>query len=162
MIKKTIQDALNQQINEELFSAYLYLSMAAQFDEMNLGGFSHWMEKQAQEELEHAMKFYHFINERGGRVELQAIKVPQKDWDSASKMMSESLAHEEHITTCIHNLVELATREKDYATMNMLQWFVNEQVEEEAGVTKIVEKLKLIGERGQGLFMLDRELGARD
>ncbi|MBN1196126.1 MAG: ferritin [Candidatus Aminicenantes bacterium] len=162
MIKKTIQDALNQQINEELFSAYLYLAMAAQFSEMNLGGFSHWMEKQAQEELEHAMKFYHFINERGGRVELQAIKGPQKEWDSASRMMTESLAHEEHITECIHNLVELATREKDYATMNMLQWFVNEQVEEEAGVTEIVEKLKLIGERGQGLFMLDRELGARD
>lgn len=162
MIKKTIQDALNGQINEELFSAYLYLAMAAQFSEMNLAGFSHWMEKQAQEELEHAMKFYHFINERGGRVELQAIKGPQKEWDSAARMMAESLAHEEHITECIHNLVELATREKDYATMNMLQWFVNEQVEEEASVSEIVEKLKLIGERGQGLFMLDRELGARD
>jgi len=161
MIKKKIQDALNQQINEEMYSAYLYLAMAAQFDAMNLGGFSHWMEKQAQEEMEHAMKFYRFINERGGRVELKPINGPQIEWDSAAKMMADSLAHEQHITGCIHNLVDLATGEKDYATMNMLQWFVDEQVEEEASVSDIVEKLNLIGDRGQAIFMLDRELGAR-
>ena len=162
MMKTTVIDALNQQINEELFSAYLYLSMSAQFADMNLAGFSHWMKKQAEEEVEHAMKFFHFINERGGRVELQPIKGPQKEWESALQMMSESLAHEEHITACIDKLMDLAVREKDYATINMLQWFVNEQVEEEAGVSEIVEKLKLIGDRGQGLFMLDRELGVRD
>lgn len=161
MIKKKMQDALNQQINEEMYSAYLYLAMAAQFDAMNLSGFSHWMEKQAQEEMEHAMKFYRFINERGGRVELKPINGPQIEWDSAAKMMSDSLAHEQHITGCIHNLVDLATQEKDYATMNMLQWFVDEQVEEEASVSDIVEKLNLIGDRGQAIFMLDRELGAR-
>jgi len=161
MIKKKIQEALNQQINEEMYSAYLYLAMAAQFDAMNLGGFSHWMEKQAQEEMEHAMKFYRFINERGGRVELKPINGPQIEWDSAAKMMADSLAHEQHITGCIHNLVDLATGEKDYATMNMLQWFVDEQVEEEASVSDIVEKLNLIGDRGQAIFMLDRELGAR-
>lgn len=162
MMKTTVIDALNQQINEELFSAYLYLSMSAQFADMSLGGFSHWMKKQAEEEVAHAMKFFHFINERGGRVELQPIKGPQQEWESALQMMSESLAHEEHITACINKLMDLAVKEKDYATINMLQWFVNEQVEEEAGVSEIVEKLKLIGDRGQGLFMLDRELGARD
>jgi len=161
MIKKNVQDALNQQINEELYSAYLYLAMAAQFAEMNLGGFSHWMEKQATEEMEHAMKFYRYLNERGGRVELKPINGPQIEWDSAAKMMSDSLDHEQHITGCIHNLVDLATREKDYATMNMLQWFVDEQVEEEASVSEIVEKLNLIGNHGQAIFMLDRELGAR-
>lgn len=152
---------MNQQINEELYSAYLYLSMATQFAEMNLSGFARWMEMQAQEEIAHAMKFYGFINERGGRVELKAIKGPQIQWDSALKMMTESLAHEEYITSCIHKLVDLTTGEKDYPTMNLLQWFVDEQVEEESSVSEIVEKLKLIGEHGQGLFMLDREMGAR-
>lgn len=161
MIKKSIQDALNRQINEELYSAYLYLSMATQFNEMNLNGFARWMELQAQEETAHAMKFYGYINERGGRVELMPIKGPQTKWDSSLQMMTASLEHEEYITAKIHALVDLATAEKDYATMNMLQWFVNEQVEEEASVSDIVEKLKLIGEHGQGIFMLDREMGGR-
>lgn len=161
MIKKTITDALNKQINEELFSSYLYLAMSAQFEEKGLTGFANWMRVQAQEELSHAMIFFHYIAERGGRVELQEIKEPQKDWASALSMFEAAYDHECHISDCINNLMDLASQEKDYATQNMLQFFIKEQVEEEASADEIVQKLKLLGDAQGAMFMMDRELGQR-
>ncbi|HPQ41658.1 MAG TPA: ferritin [bacterium] len=161
MIKDTMTTALNKQINEELFSSYLYLSMAAQFEEMALGGFANWMRVQAQEELSHAMKFFDYIAERGGRVELNAIAEPQKEWNSTIEMFQAAYDHECHISECINSLVDLAIKERDYATQNMLQWFVEEQVEEEASADEILQKLKLMGDAQGAMFMLDRELGSR-
>jgi len=161
MIKKKIEEAFNNQINEEMYSSYLYLSMAAYFDSVNLPGFSQWMRWQAQEEMFHAMKFYYNIVERGGTVELAAINAPKKKWDSALQVYSEALEHEYHITSCIHKLMDLAVEEKDYASINMLNWFVNEQVEEEESFTEVVEKLKMIGEHKHLLLMQDKEMGQR-
>ena len=161
MIKKNLEEAINKQINEELYSAYLYLSMATHFDDVNLPGIAGWMKAQAQEEVEHAMRFYHYLTERGGRAVLQAIKAPQSEWASPLAAFQDALKHEEYITSCIHKLVDLAASEKDHATVNMLQWFVAEQVEEEATATEIVEKLKMIGDQGHALYMIDKELGAR-
>lgn len=161
MIKKNLEEAINKQINEELYSAYLYLSMATHFDDVNLPGIAGWMKAQAQEEVEHAMRFYHYLTERGGRAVLQAIKAPQSEWASPLAAFQDALKHEEYITTCIHNLVDLAASEKDHASVNMLQWFVAEQVEEEATAAEIVEKLKMIGDQGHALYMMDKELGAR-
>jgi len=161
MIKDSMIKALNHQINEELFSSYLYLAMAAQFDDMALGGFANWMRVQAQEEIFHAMKFFNYIAERGGRVELKAIEKPQKEWASVTEMFQAAYDHECHISECINKLVDLAIKERDYATQNMLQWFVEEQVEEEASADEILQKLKLVGESQGGMFMMDRELGAR-
>lgn len=161
MIKKKLEEAINKQINEELYSAYLYLSMATHFDDVNLPGIAGWMKAQAREEIEHAMRFYHYLTERGGRAVLQAIKAPQSEWASPLTAFQDALKHEEYITSCIHNLVDLAASEKDHATVNMLQWFVAEQVEEEATAAEIVEKLKMIGDQGHALYMMDKELGAR-
>lgn len=161
MIKDTMTNALNEQINEELFSAYLYLSMAAQFDDMSLSGFANWMRVQAQEELSHAMKFFNYITERGGRVSLKAIAEPQKEWDSVIEMFQAAYDHECHISECINKLVDRAIEGRDYATQNMLQWFVEEQVEEEASADEILQKLKLMGDAQGALFMMDRELGSR-
>jgi len=161
MIKKKIEDAFNKQINEEIFSFYLYLSMAAWFDSVNLKGFAHWMTAQAQEEMFHAMKFYNHIQERGGTVALAAIAEPKKEWTSALNVYEESLEHEKHITACIHDLVELAMAEKDHGAMSMLQWFVDEQVEEEDSFTEVVERLKMIGDHGPSLLMQDKEMGQR-
>lgn len=161
MIKKKLEEAINKQINEELYSAYLYLSMATHFDDVNLPGIAGWMKAQAREEVEHAMRFYHYLTERGGRAVLQAINAPQSEWASPLAAFQDALKHEEYITSCIHNLVDLAASEKDHATVNMLQWFVAEQVEEEATAAEIVEKLKMIGDQGHALYMMDKELGAR-
>jgi ferritin len=161
MLSKTIQDAMNEQIKNELYSAYLYLSMSAYCEAANLPGFAHWMRVQAQEEVGHAMKFYDFIYERGGRVVLQAIDQPPVEFQSPLHVFEQTLEHEQKVTGLIHDLYTLAVEEKDYASQAFLQWFVTEQVEEEGSATQIVETLKIIGDKGQALVMLDRELGKR-
>ena len=161
MLSERMEQALNEQINAELYSAYLYLSMAAYFESINLSGFGNWMRVQAQEELTHAMKFYDFMYERGGRVVLTAVDAPPSEWDSSLAAFEGAYAHECKVSAMINNLVNIAIEEKDHATNNFLQWFVSEQVEEEASADAVVQKLKLIGDHGNGIFMLDRELGQR-
>ncbi len=161
MISKKMQDALNRQINEEMFSFYLYLSMSADFQSKNLMGSGAWMNAQSKEEMAHAKKFFHFIIERGGEIELLPIAKPQKSWKTPLEAFKDAEKHEQHITKCIHSLVDLAIKEKDYATQNLLQWFVNEQVEEEASVGAIVAKLEMVSESKNGLYMIDKELGSR-
>jgi ferritin len=160
MVNERIQEAFNKQINAELFSSYLYLSMAAYFESVSLQGFSNWMRCQAQEELVHAMKFYNFICERGGRVALATIEGPPAGWKSPLDAFQEAYKHEQKVTGLINGLVDLAIREKDHASNAFLQWFVTEQVEEESSADQVVQQLKLAGEGG-GLFMIDRELAAR-
>ena len=161
MINKSMQDAMNEQINKELFSSYLYLSMAAYFEDKNLPGFANWMRVQADEERAHAMKFYDFILERGGRVYLKAIDAPKTDWNSNLEVAEEVAAHEAMVTASINDLYELALKEKDYPSQVLLQWFVTEQVEEESSAAQIVADLKLIDDRGTAVLMLDRQLGER-
>ena len=161
MISDKIQEAFNEQINAELYSSYLYLAMSAYFESTGLPGFANWMRCQAQEEVVHAMKFYSFICERGGTVKLGAIDGPPIKWESPLGVFEEAYAHEQKVTGLINGLVDLAIEEKDHASNNFLQWFVAEQVEEEASADEVVQKIKLAGERGGGLFMVDRELGQR-
>jgi len=161
MINKKIEEAFNKQINEEMYSSYLYLSMAAWFDSINLKGFSHWMKAQAQEEMFHAMKFFNHIIERGGDVALAAIAEPKKKWKSPLNVYEEALNHEKHITQCIEDLMDLAVEEKDHAGQNLLKWFVDEQVEEEDTFSEMVEKLKMIGDHNPMLLMQDKEMGQR-
>ena len=156
-----IQKSINDQINAEMYSAYLYLAMGAYFDASGLTGFANWMKVQAQEEMSHAMKFYNFVYERGGKVELGAIEKPSADFKSPLDVMKEVLAHEKIVTGLIHNLYELATKEKDYAFQSFLKWFIDEQVEEEGNASDLIEKLQLAGEKGPGLFMMDKELATR-
>lgn len=160
-IKEKVQDALNEQIKWELYSSYLYLSMSAYFTSINLSGFAHWMKVQAQEEVAHAMRFYDYVIERGGRVKLLAIDQPQFEWEAPLQTMEEVYEHEKRVTGLINGLMDLAVSEKDYPTINMLQWFVEEQVEEESSADAIVQKVKMVsGDRGAGvLYMLDKELG---
>ena len=161
MINKKMEKAINEQINAELYSAYLYLSMSAYFDSITLEGFANWMRIQAQEEVAHAMKFYDYIVERGGRVTLLSIDAPQTTWSSPLSAFENVYKHEQKVTTLIHNLMDLALSEKDHASVSMLRWFVDEQVEEESSADAIVEKLKLVGDKGRGIFMLDQQLGQR-
>lgn len=161
MISEKMLAAMNAQINAELHSAYIYLSMSAYFEDANLPGFANWMRVQAGEEVEHAMKFFDFINERRGRVLLEPIKAVPTEWASPLAAFEEAFKHEQKVTGLIHKLVGLANTEKDYPSQSFLQWFVDEQVEEEASADAIVQRLKLVGDAGQGLFMLDRECGAR-
>jgi ferritin len=161
MLSKKMEKALNDQVNAELFSAYLYCSMAAYFEAINLRGCAQWMRVQTQEEMGHAAKFFDFIIERGSRVVLQALDKPQTQWKSPSAAFEAALKHEQYITGRINNLVNLAIQEKDHATNSFLKWFVDEQVEEEASVTEIVEKLKMVKNAPGGMFMIDRELGQR-
>jgi ferritin len=161
MISERMEKALNGQLNAELYSSYLYLSMAAYFQSISLNGFANWMQVQVQEENSHGMKFYDFINERGGRVTLTAIEAPQTEWDSPLAVFEATLAHEQKVTGLINDLVEIAIEEHDHATNIFLQWFVSEQVEEEDSANDIVQKIKLMGDAQGGMFMLDRELGQR-
>ena len=161
MIGKTMQDAMNEQINKELFSSYLYLSMVAHFESKNLAGFAHWMRIQEAEEREHAMKFYEFIIERGGQVVLKAIEAPATQWNSNLELFREVATHEARVTASINALYELALAEKDYPAQVMLQWFINEQVEEEKNAAEIVANLELIEERGTAVLMLDHRLAKR-
>ncbi len=161
MISKTMQDAINEQINKELYSSYLYLSMASFFEEKNLPGFAKWMHVQADEEREHGMKFYEFLIDRGGRALLKAIAAPQTDWQDSKDAFTDVAKHEAYVTASINTLYELALKEKDYPTQVMLQWFINEQVEEEKNATDILAQLDLIDAKGTAVLMLDKQLGKR-
>lgn len=161
MIKKKMENELNKQLNAELYSSYLYLSMSAYFESISLKGFANWMRVQAQEELVHAMKFYDYLNERGGRAVLMTIDAPPAKWQSPIAVFENVYEHEQKVTGLIHDLVSLAISENDHATNNFLQWFVAEQVEEESSADEIVQKLKLVGDAREALFMLDKELGQR-
>ena len=161
MISDTMETELNEQINKELFSSYLYLSMSAYFESTNLAGFASWMAVQAQEELIHAMKIYGFVNERGGKVSLGAIEEPKKDWKSPLDAFENAYEHELMISASINSLVDKAIEEKDHASNNFLQWYVKEQVEEEASADEIVQKLKMSKQVPEAIYMLDKELGLR-
>ena len=161
MISKKMEQALNEQVNAEMYSAYLYLSMESFFKSLNLSGFATWMRAQTQEEMMHAMKIYDFIIERGGRVLLKQIEGPQTKWESPLAVFEAVSKHEQKVTGLINNLVDLAIEEKDHATNSFLQWFVNEQVEEEASADEVVQQLKMMEKAPGGMFMLDRELGQR-
>ncbi len=161
MLKDKILKALNTQLNAELYSAYLYLSMSAFFESINLKGFANWMKVQAQEEYMHTMKFYDHILERGSKVQLMPIDGPQTEWDSSLAVFEHVYKHEQKVTGLINGLVDLALSEKDHATSNFLQWFVNEQVEEEASADAVLQKIKLAGNSPGGLFMIDKDLGQR-
>jgi ferritin len=160
-VGERIVRALNQQLNRELYSGYLYPSMAAYFESLGLRGFANWMKVQSQEELMHAMKFFDYIARRGGRVELFEIEEPPKSWSSPLNAFEYGLEHERKVTQLISDLVELAIAEKDHSTFNMLQWFVKEQVEEEESFDEIVEKLRMAKDNNMILLMIDRELGER-
>lgn len=161
MIRENIQKAMNEQINHEAFSAYLYYSMSAYFESQGLKGFANWMRVQAMEELFHTNKFFGFLAERGGRVDLRAIEGPKTEWKGPLEVFEAAYEHEVGVTTRIHKLVDLALKESDHATANFLQWFVAEQVEEEATAEEIIAKLKLVGKADGGLFFLDNELATR-
>jgi ferritin len=161
MLTEKVQNALNAQFNAELYSSYLYLSMHAYFKSINLDGFANWMYQQAKEELLHAMKFYNFINQRGGRSKTAAIAEPPSEWDSPLAVFEETLSHEQKVTGLINDLVEIANEAHDHATQIFLQWFVTEQVEEEESAGGVLEQLRLMKDHPGGLFMINRELENR-
>jgi ferritin len=156
-----MQAALNDQINKELYSEYLYLSMAAYFESLGLKGFANWMRVQTREEHTHAIMMFTYVNDAGGRVALAPIDGPELDWVSPLAAFEKVLSHEQYVTSRINNLVNLALDERDHASNAFLQWFITEQVEEEANAKQIVDTLKLIGDQAQPLLMLDRELATR-
>jgi ferritin len=161
-ISAKMEKALNNQLNRELYSAYLYLGISAYFESANLKGAANWMRVQVQEEMVHAMKFYTYILQKGGKAVMQDIEAPPSDWKSPLDVFERSLAHEMLVTSMINDLVDLSMTEKDHATDTFLQWFVNEQVEEESSFDAVLQKLKLLGrDTGSGLFMIDAELAAR-
>jgi ferritin len=161
MLGQKVQDALNAQLNKEFYSAYLYLGMSAYFDSKDLPGFANFMKVQWQEEMSHAMRIFNYITEVGGKVELNQINKPTESWEDVTAVFEAVYEHECYITQSINDVLSISHEEKDYATINMLQWFIGEQVEEEASMLKILNQLKMIGGQGAGIFMLDRELGAR-
>ena len=161
MISKKLQEAINYQINRELFSEYYYLSMASYFNSAGLSGFENFFLIQVEEERFHAMKMYNFLNERGARVCLQAIEAPKTEFKSALEVFELAYEHEKLVSSLINDLMDLAIKENDHAAKNHLNWFVEEQVEEEASMDTILNKLKLIGGEGHGLLMLDNELATR-
>lgn len=161
MLKDKVLNALNQHMNEEFYSYYLYLAMSAHFDRLTLKGISNWLACQAQEEMFHAMKFYNFILERGGSIELKQINATPTSWKSPLEAFENVFEHECFITECINKLVDLSIAERDHATNAFLQWFVNEQVEEEASADEALQKFKLVDGNPSGLFMLDAEMATR-
>jgi ferritin len=161
MLDKRMQDGLNDQINWEFFSAYLYLSMASKFAETGMPGGQNWMTVQYQEELAHARIMFNYVLTRGGRGVLEAIAKPQTEWPDGLSMFQEALAHEEKVTARIHDLASLALELKDHATYNFLQWFIAEQVEEEETASDMVQKFRMAGEHPAGLYQLDKELATR-
>ena len=160
MLNEKVEAALNEQINREVFSAYLYFSMASYFDSIGLAGASHWMRMQTMEELAHVAKFTSFISDRRGRVRLTEIAIPQAEWDSPLAAFESAFEHEVAISGAINRLLDVALEHSDHATANFLQWFVAEQVEEEASANEVWQKVKRAGD-GAGLFMVDQEMGAR-
>ena len=157
----SIEEAINAQIQAEFQSAYLYLAMAAQFSNMGLNGFAHWLRLQWQEETVHAMKFYDFLLQRDGQIQLGTLEKPDAKFENALEAFEGVLAHEQYITGRINDLYDLATEKRDYPLQTLLHWFIDEQVEEEDSVRAIIDTLRLIGDTGPNLFLLDRELGAR-
>ena len=161
MLSNAIERAINDQIKNELYSAYLYLSMSAYLETANLPGMARWMRLQSDEEMAHAMKFFDHVNERGGKVTMKPIDGPPTEWDSPMAAFEHVYEHEQKVTGLINNLVDIAEAEKDRASGSFLKWFVDEQVEEEDSARSALDKLKLIGDSGNGLFMIDQELGQR-
>lgn len=161
MLSEKTVEALNIQINKEIYSAYLYLSMSAYSTSNGLNGFANWFMVQYQEEIVHVMKIYDYIHSQGGKVKLMAIAQPPMDFGSPLEMFQRTLEHEKRVTKSINDLVELASDEKDHATQIFLQWFIIEQIEEESNDNEIISKLKLVGKEGNGLFMIDKELAGR-
>jgi ferritin len=157
----SMQEAINEQINKELYSAYLYLSMAAYFENKNLPGFAKWLYVQADEERGHAMKFFEYLVDRGGKVELKPIAGPETEWNSTMEVFKQVQEHEAAVTASINALYELALKEKDYPAQVELQWFITEQVEEEKNAADIVQQLELIDAKGTAVLMLDHQLGKR-
>ncbi len=160
-ISKKMEAALNEQINAELYSSYLYYAMAAYLEAENFRGMANWMKVQAQEELVHVTKFFEYVNERGGRVVLDAIAKPPSEWDSPADAFAQAYAHEQMISDRINRLVAIAEEEKDRATLAFLQWFVTEQVEEESSAKTVADQLAMLAGAPHTLFMMDRELGQR-
>ena len=160
-MNEKMEKAINDQINFELYSSYIYLSMSSYLRSLNLNGFAHWMEIQVQEEVAHAMKFYNFLHDRGGNIELETIQKPKVSWDSPKDAFEDAYKHEQIVTGRINDLVDLALELRDHATNAHLQWFINEQVEEESNVLGILQQIRLAENSPNGLFMLDRELGQR-
>lgn len=161
MLKETILKQLNGQLNHELQSAYLYYSMAGYFESVNLKGFANWMTIQAQEELTHVARIFHYINDRGARVHLTEVGAPPLEWDSPLDAMEHTYKHECKVSELVNEAVSLALAESDHPTNTFLQWFVAEQVEEEATADDVAQKLKLIGDNTTGLYMLDTEMSKR-
>lgn len=161
MIKKEIENAINKQIAREMFSSNLYLSMSAYYATQNLNGFAAWMRIQAEEEMMHALKFFDYVLNRGGKVQLEALEAPENNWDSPLHAFEEAFVHEQKVTAWINGLADLAFDMKDHATMSLLNWFIDEQVEEEANTSQIVDRMKMVADSRSGLFMLDTELKSR-
>ncbi|MCF8358661.1 MAG: ferritin [Prolixibacteraceae bacterium] len=161
MLKEKIEKALNEQINKELYSAYLYLSMSAYAETLGMPGTANWMKIQAQEELSHANKFFDYVHERDGKVTLMPIDAVPNEFGSVKQMFDKVLEHEQYITASINNLVDIAIEINDHASRSMLMWFVDEQVEEEASAQAIIDQLNMVEGKGHGLFMIDKELGSR-
>jgi ferritin len=161
-ISKKMMEAINRQINREFFSGYLYLSAAIFLETNNFDGMAHWMKIQAKEEFEHGMKFYGFIIERGGSVSLTGIEAPKSDWKSPLEIFQYAYDHEKKVTEMINNLIDIAKSENDNAALELLNWFIKEQVEEEANSSKIAAKLSLVGDNAGGLFIIDGELRRRE
>ena len=161
MLNQKVQDAINDQINAELYSAYLYYSMAAYFESLSLKGFSHWMRVQALEEMTHVQKFFSYIYDRAGQVVMKPIEAPPAKWASPLAVFEDAYAHEVKVTALINKLMDLALAESDHASCNFLQWFVGEQVEEEASADEVIQKLMLVEKTEGGLFLLDQEMDKR-
>jgi ferritin len=161
MLSETVQQALNKQITYEFSAAHAYMAMSAYFESLNLTGFAKWFRVQAGEEREHALRFFDYVNDRGGRVTLGAVAEPQGEFASPLDAMEHALQHERNVTAAIHSIYALALRENDYATQSMLKWFIDEQVEEEKNADEVIQRLKLVGDDGTGLLMIDRQLAER-
>ncbi|QYJ15817.1 Bacterial non-heme ferritin [Rubrobacter xylanophilus DSM 9941] len=160
-MKAVVRDAIEEQVGHEFYAAYLYLSMAGSFEVANLPGFAHWMREQSKEELEHAMKFFDFLLDRGERVQLPALDSPPATFRSPLDAFEQALEHEKRVTASIHSIYDLAVREGDYPAQVLLNWFVEEQVEEEKAASEAVERLKMAGEDSAAILMLDAEMGRR-
>jgi ferritin len=160
-MKKEMEKALNKQVNAELYSSYLYLAMESYFQSISLSGFASWMRVQVQEEMFHGIKIYDYIHERGGKARLEAIAKPEEKWETALAAFEHVLAHEQHVTGLINNLIDVALDVRDHAAKAFLDWFITEQVEEESTAGQIVDRLRLIGKDSSGLFLLDTELAKR-
>jgi ferritin len=161
MVDEKVEEGINEQINAELYSAYLYYSMAQYFDALSLKGFSHWLRVQALEEMTHVQRFSSYLNDRRGRVVLRPVETPPSEWESPLGVFEEVYAHEVRVTALINKLMDLALARSDHASVNFLQWFVKEQVEEEASADEVVQKLKLVDKSEGGLFLLDQEMDTR-